>query len=83
MQEISDVVDRPNVIYAALFCYRQSIELFLKRLIEEFGQGKVYSPHYTHDLRLLWERFMDIDNERVEEPVDWPARRAEASRRDA
>ena len=64
-QAVSDVVDRPNVIYAALFCYRQSIELFLKRLIEEFGQGKVYSPRYTHDLRLLWERFMDIDNERA------------------
>ena len=31
-QAATDVVDRPNVIYAALFCYRQSIELFLKRL---------------------------------------------------
>jgi hypothetical protein len=63
-QAATDVVDRRNVIYAALFCYRQSIELFLKRLIEEFGQGEAYSPKNTHDLRLLWERFMGIVNER-------------------
>lgn len=59
-----DVVDRANIIYSALFCYRQSIELFLKMLIEEFGAGKVYSPKNTHDLNLLWERFMCIANER-------------------
>lgn len=63
-QAAADVVDRANIIYAALFCYRQSIELFLKSLIEEFGKGKVYSPKNTHDLNLLWERFMCIDNER-------------------
>jgi len=28
-QAARDVVDRANVIYAALFCYRQAIELFL------------------------------------------------------
>ena len=60
----ANVVDRKNIIYAAIFCYRQSIELFLKRLIEEFGKGKVYSPKNTHDLSLLWERFMCIVNER-------------------
>ena len=59
------VVDRRNIIYAALFCYRQSIELFLKRLIEEFGNGKVYSPKNTHELSRLWERFMCIVNERA------------------
>ena len=63
-QADSDVVDRPNVIYAALFCYRQSIELFLKRLIEEFGQGKVWIPKNTYDLSILWERFMWVANER-------------------
>ncbi len=61
----ADVVDRPNIIYAALFCYRQFIELSLKRLIEEFSNGKEYSPKYTHDLSLLWERFMCIVNERA------------------
>jgi hypothetical protein len=59
-----DVIDRANVIYAALFCYRQSIELFLKSLIETFGSGKVYSPKYTHDLSRLWERFTCILKER-------------------
>jgi hypothetical protein len=63
-QAATDVIDRRNIIYAALFCYRQSIELFLKRLIEEFGRGQVYSPKHTHELSRLWERFMDIVNER-------------------
>jgi hypothetical protein len=63
-QAATDVVDRSNIIYAALFCYRQSIELFLKRLIDEFGKGKEYSPRYTHELNILWERFMCIANER-------------------
>ena len=63
-QAATDVVDRPNVIYAALFCYRQSIELFLKMLIETFGNGKVFAPKNTHELSRLWERFMCIANER-------------------
>lgn len=63
-QAVADVVDRPNVIYAAVFCYRQFIELSLKRLIEEFGKGEVYSPKNTHELSRLWERFMFIVNER-------------------
>lgn len=63
-QAAANVIDRRNIIYAALFCYRQSIELFLKRLIEEFGAGKVYKPKLTHELNVLWERFMCIANER-------------------
>ncbi len=63
-QAATNVIDRPNVIYAALFCYRQAIELYLKRLIDEFGKGKVYSPKNTHELSRLWERFMCIVNER-------------------
>lgn len=68
-QAESHVVDRSNVIYAALFCYRLSIELFLKRLIEEFGKGKMYSPKQTHKLSCLWGRFMRIVNERGS--VEW------------
>ena len=62
-QASADVIDRRNVIYAALFCYRQSIELFLKSLIEAFGNGKVFSPKNTHELIPLWERFMSILDE--------------------
>jgi len=62
-QAAASVVDRPNIIYAALFCYRQAIELFLKKLIDAFGTGKVYSPKNTHELSRLWERFMCIANE--------------------
>ncbi len=60
----TDVVDRRNVIYAALFCYRQHIELSLKSLIEEFGKGKAHEPKNIHDLSRLWERFMLIVGER-------------------
>ena len=63
-QAATDVADRANVIYAALFCYRQAIELFLKHLIDEFGKGRVYSPKHTHELNHLWERFICIANER-------------------
>lgn len=62
-QAANDAVDRPDVIYAALFCYRQSIELFLKSLIDEFGKGQVYSRKKPHDLNRLWERFMCVANE--------------------
>lgn len=69
-QAAADIVDRSNVIYAALFCYRQSIELFLKKLIADFGNGKVYSPKNTHELDRLWERFMCIVNERDNSKTD-------------
>jgi len=62
-QAETSVLDRPNIIYAALFCYRQAIELYLKQLIDAFGNGKTYSPKSTHELNLLWERFMCITNE--------------------
>lgn len=60
----TDVADRADVIYAALFCYRQSIELYLKGLIDAYGGGKAYSPKNTHELAVLWERFMDIIHDR-------------------
>ncbi|HTN95078.1 MAG TPA: hypothetical protein VMJ33_10880 [Gallionella sp.] len=63
-QAAADVVDRSNIIYAALFCYRQSLELYLKQLIDEFGKEKKFSPKNTHDLNRLWERFVCIANER-------------------
>jgi hypothetical protein len=63
-QAATNVIDRSNVIYAALFCYRQSIELFLKKLIADFGHGREYSSKNTHDLSRLWERFICIVNER-------------------
>src|ERR1700693_334045 len=35
-QAASSIVDRNNIIYAAIFCYRQSVELHLKRILLEF-----------------------------------------------
>jgi hypothetical protein len=62
-QAMRSVVDRANVIYPALFCYRQSIELSLKRFVREFGvdgnTGKA-----AHDLIDLWQRFAEIVNDR-------------------
>lgn len=63
-QAATNLADRPNVIYAALFCYRQAIELFLKRLIDEFSSDKAQSTKHTHKLNVLWERFMLIAKER-------------------
>ena len=59
---IIDVADRPNIIYAALFCYRQAIEVSLKQLINAYGDGD--GKCKTHDLKILWERFVNIANER-------------------
>jgi hypothetical protein len=30
--------DQSNLIFPALFCYRQSLELFLKTMLERFGE---------------------------------------------
>lgn len=61
-QASANVIDRSNVIYAALFCYRQAIELYLKSLIAEFGVNVKYSE--DHKLKSLWGSFKDIVNER-------------------
>jgi hypothetical protein len=61
---IIDVADRPNIIYAALFCYRQAIEVSLKQLIHEYGDGDSDRKFNTHDLSSLWDRFAKIANER-------------------
>jgi len=54
------ILDRRNVVYAALFCYRQSIELYLKSLIEEFGHG----AKKKHGLMELWGQFVEALRER-------------------
>jgi len=59
---IIDVADRPNIIYAALFCYRQAIEVSLKQLIREYGDSD--KKFKTHDLSILRDRFAKIANER-------------------
>lgn len=59
-----DAIDRSNIIYATLFCYRQAIEIFLKQIIDEFSPDKIYKPKYTHELSILWERYISIARER-------------------
>ena len=61
-QAAVNVIDRSNVIYAALFCYRQAIELYLKSLIAEFGENGKYAEN--HNLNSLWNSFKGIVNER-------------------
>jgi hypothetical protein len=63
----TDAVDRANVIYAALFCYRQSIELFLKKLVDTFDDEQARAAKTTHDLSILWGRFMVIARQRGSE----------------
>jgi hypothetical protein len=63
-QAAANVVDRANVIYPALFCYRQSIELSLKRFIDDFGAGREDPSRGRHKLDALWESFGKIVTER-------------------
>lgn len=62
-QIVTSEADRPNLIYPALFCYRQSLELFLKTILERFGQRS----KNTHDLKELWANFLRLLNERGQE----------------
>jgi hypothetical protein len=48
----------------SIVCYRQFVELSLKRLIEEFGRAKAHGSKNTHDLSRLWETFMLIADDR-------------------
>lgn len=59
-----DLADRRNIIYPALFCYRQSIELFLKKIVDAFGGADLRSQKKTHDLDVLWKRFIQVAAER-------------------
>jgi hypothetical protein len=60
----ADPGDRSNVIYPALFCYRQTIELFLKKIVDHFGDDDLRKKKKTHDLCELWKRFMQVVAER-------------------
>ena len=59
----TDLADRRNIVYPALFCYRQSIELFLKCLIGRCSQRSEQAPN-THKLDRLWDIFEDLTRER-------------------
>ena len=56
-----DVVDRHNLVYPAVFCYRQYIELTLKECIEDYGSKIGIAPDRRHHgLVELWQRFEQI-----------------------
>ncbi|HEY4372508.1 MAG TPA: hypothetical protein VGN52_11340 [Burkholderiales bacterium] len=59
-QGLADCADRANVIYPALYCYRQAIELYLKVLINAYGSEEVKDRKYGHNFELLWQGFVDI-----------------------
>ncbi len=65
-QAAANVVDRNNVIYAAPFCYRQSVELHLKRIILKFASIN-RDATVTHDLATLWKQFVVLVIERGRE----------------
>ena len=71
-QALTDDGDRKNILYPALFCYRQSVELYLKQLIANSGPSKA-SAGYTgrkgkrgpnHKLDDLWNEFKAILQDR-------------------
>jgi hypothetical protein len=46
-----------NLIYPAVFAYRQSLELRLKELLLEFGPVAGEKPDFrSHDLKALWSK---------------------------
>lgn len=57
----ADAYDRDNLIWPVIFCYRHYIELALKTIIEEHGPfAGVSLGKKNHDLRRLWEIFVEI-----------------------
>jgi hypothetical protein len=56
--------DYEDLIYPIVFCYRHSIELGLKAIIEEHGSvAGVMLGKANHDLCNLWKLFLEIANE--------------------
>ena len=50
-----------NLIYPAIFAYRQSLELRLKYLLLEFGPLAGEPPEFrTHDLKAIWLKFTRV-----------------------
>jgi hypothetical protein len=50
-----------NLVYPAIFAYRQSLELRLKSLLLDFGHAAGEPPEFrTHDLKALWAKFKRI-----------------------
>jgi hypothetical protein len=62
----TDSVEECNLIYPALFCYRQSLELFLKTILDRFDKR----AKNTHNLKSLWEAFLLMLKEREQEHAD-------------
>jgi hypothetical protein len=58
-QAAVDIIDNRNVIYPALYCYRHSIELHLKQLLNQFCSNPTMN---NHDLKALWNRFVTVLN---------------------
>jgi hypothetical protein len=68
-QAARDRVDRSNVIYPALFCYRQAVELFLKKLLTDFAPELLSdrARPLGHDLSKLWAAVMKLMRDRGHE----------------
>lgn len=59
-QAISNLTDRPNIIYAAIYCYRLAVELHLKRLIHTLHNSKQSKLKAGHNLIKLWKTFFEL-----------------------
>jgi hypothetical protein len=71
-QALLDDSDRKNILYPALFCYRQSVELYLKQLVTDFGPSaeavekarRKPNSSPDHNLAGLWREFKAILRDR-------------------
>lgn len=57
---IANPIDRSNIIYAAIYCYRHAVELHIKRLIEILDNSKQSKLKSGHDLIKLWKSFLGL-----------------------
>lgn len=52
---------RPKLIYPIVFCYRHSLELALKQLLEDYGHHAGHTPEFrSHQLAAIWARCREV-----------------------
>ena len=70
---LSDHIQRNELIYPMLYCYRHAVETGLKWLITQYGPPFGVTPQNindTHDLMTLWQHFRQIKDACGVEPND-------------
>jgi hypothetical protein len=54
------LIDRREMIYPIIYCYRHSVELALKWFILRYGRYANVRPKPCHSLKMLWQSYRKI-----------------------